>query len=119
VNINTQSSYSALAASAILAHYSYPEVPIGLRRPITSDSYFDAWFYKSGEYASKVAFHWSGGTLRWGKQALAERAWHPVELYRKVLAGADNGGVTIVSIGFLENVCSIQSSPSLFASEHC
>ncbi len=54
-----------------------------------------------GEYASKVAFHWSGGSLPWGR---AEEAWDPVALYRKMLAAAEDGTVTIASIGFLENV---------------
>lgn len=36
-----------------------------------------------------------------------EEASEPVELYRKVLAAEDDGAVTIVSIGFLENVGSL------------
>jgi hypothetical protein len=101
VNVNSPSSYSALAVSAILAHYGHPNVPIGLRRPITNDSFFDTWSYELGEYASKVAFHWSGGTLPWGH---AESAWNPVDLYRKTLSKQGDGSVTIASIGFLENV---------------
>ena len=104
VNVNYPSSYSALAVSAILAHYGYPDVPVGLRRPFTDLAFFDTWFYQVGEFASKVAFHWSGGTLPWGK---AERAWTPVDLYRKVLSEQGDGSVTIASIGFLENVGSL------------
>lgn len=101
VNVNYPSSYSALAVSAILAHYGHPNVPIGLRRPITNDSFFDTWSYELGEYASKVAFHWSDGTLPWGHAA---RAWKPVDLYRKTLSEQEDGSVTIASIGFFENV---------------
>jgi hypothetical protein len=101
VNVNVPSSYSALAVSAILAHYGHPTIPIGLRRPITDSSFFDTWSYELGEYASKFAFHWSNGTLPWGQ---AERAWEPVDLYRKTLSEQEDGSVTIVSIGFLENV---------------
>jgi len=101
VNVNYPSSYSALAVSAILAHYGHPNVPIGLRRPISNDSFFDTLFYELGEYASKVAFHWSGGSLPWGE---ADRAWMPVDLYRKILSEQEDGSVTIASIGFLENV---------------
>ena len=76
-------------------------MPIGLRRPITNRSFFDTWSYEFGEYASKVAFHWSGGTLPWGNAA---KAWKPVDLYRKILSEQEDQSVTIASIGFLENV---------------
>jgi hypothetical protein len=101
VNVNYPSSYSALAASAILAHYGRSEVPIGIKRPLTNDTFFDSLSYDLGEYASKTAYHWSGGTLPWGS---ADQAWDPVALYRKVLAEADDASVTIASIGFLDNV---------------
>lgn len=101
VNVNYASSYSALATSAVLAHYGHPSTPIGLRRPITNESYFDFRTYEFGEYASKVAYHWSGGFLSWFKP---EDAWEPVDLYRKVLSEQEDGSVTIASIGFLENV---------------
>ena len=63
--------------------------------------FFDAWDYKRGEYTSKVAYHWSGGTLPWGK---ADKAWDPVVLYRKLLSESEDGSVKIASIGFLDNV---------------
>jgi hypothetical protein len=101
VNVNYPSSYSALAVSAILAHYGHPDVPVGLRRPITNDSFFDTLTYEMGEFASNVAFHWSNGTLLWGDAA---RAWRPVDLYRKTLSEQEDHSVTIASIGFFENV---------------
>lgn len=101
VNINSQSSFSALAASAILAHYGRADVPIGIKRPLTNDTFFDSRSYSVGEYASKVAHGWSGGQLPWDE---AEKAWEPVTLYRQVLSKADDGSVTIASIGFLDNV---------------
>lgn len=76
-------------------------MPIGIRRPLSNNTFFDTWYYELGEYASKIAFRWSGGSLPWGR---AEEAWDPVALYRKVLAKAEDGSVTIVSIGFLDNV---------------
>jgi inosine-uridine nucleoside N-ribohydrolase len=102
VNVNYPSSYSALAASAILAHYGKRDVPVGIRRPLTNATFFDGWYFELGEYASKVAYHFSGGSLPWGR---AEDAWEPMALYRKALAEAEDGSVTIVSIGFLDNVC--------------
>lgn len=101
VNINYPSSYSALAASAILAHYGKGNVPIGIRRPLNNNTFFDGLHFELGEYTSKVAYHFSSGSLPWGR---AEDAWDPVALYRKVLAEAEDGSVTIVSIGFLDNV---------------
>ncbi|KAI0481627.1 inosine/uridine-preferring nucleoside hydrolase [Xylaria cf. heliscus] len=107
VNINYSSTFSALAASAILAHYGLSGVPIGIRRPLTNATFFDSWSYESGEYASKIAFHFSGGSLLWGH---AEDAWDPVALYRKVLAEAEDGSVTIASIGFFENLSGLLNS---------
>lgn len=101
MNINHPSTYSALAASAILAHYGHPKIPIGIRHPLTNATFFDSWYFALGEYTSKVAFHWSGGSLPWGH---VEEAWDPVALYRKVLSEAEDGSVTIASIGFLDNV---------------
>jgi hypothetical protein len=101
VNVNHPGSYSALAASAILAHYGHPKIPIGIPRPMNKQRFFDEWDFKRGEYTSKVAYHWSGGTLPWGKE---DEAWDPVVLYRKLLSEADDGSVTIASIGFLDNV---------------
>lgn len=101
VNVNYPSSYSVLAASAIAAHYGYPDLPIGVVRPLTNDSFFDDFYFEMGEYASKVAYHWANGSLPWGE---ADRAWDPVALYRKTLAGQEDASVTIASIGFFDNV---------------
>ncbi|KAL1838776.1 hypothetical protein VTJ49DRAFT_2238 [Mycothermus thermophilus] len=110
VNVNYTSSYSALAVSAILGHYNKGHVPIGIRRPLTDDTFFDIKHFSLGEFASKVAFHFrdSGGSLPWGR---AEEAWDPVQLYRKTLAEAEDGSVTVVSIGFLDNLSALLSSP--------
>ncbi|OBT98354.1 hypothetical protein VE01_03037 [Pseudogymnoascus verrucosus] len=107
VNINHPSTYSALAASAILAHYGHPKIPIGIRHPLTNATFFDSWYFALGEYTSKVAFHWSGGSLPWGH---VEEAWDPVALYRKVLSEAEDGSVTIASIGFLDNLSGLLNS---------
>lgn len=101
VNVNYPSSYSALAASAILAHYGHEDLPIGIVRPLTNESFFDDFYFELGEYASKVAYHWSGGSMSWDD---AGSAWDPVSLYRKVLAEQEDGSVTIASIGFFDNV---------------
>ncbi|KAK4120038.1 inosine/uridine-preferring nucleoside hydrolase [Parathielavia appendiculata] len=107
VNINYPSSYSALAASAILSHYGKGHVPIGIQRPLTNATFFDRYYFDLGEYASKVAYHYSGGSLPWGH---AEEAWGPVALYRRVLAEAEDGSVTVASIGFLNNLSALFNS---------
>jgi hypothetical protein len=55
-----------------------------------------------GDFVSKVAKQFSGGSLPWGR---AEDAWEPVALYRYLLSLADDDSVTIASIGFFGNVC--------------
>lgn len=101
VNINYPSSYSAFAVSAILSYYGHSHVPVGILRPINNDTFFDGYFYELGEFASKVAYHWSNKTLNWDS---LDSYWDPVSLYRKVLAEQKDGSVTIASIGFFENV---------------
>ncbi|KAK4102522.1 inosine/uridine-preferring nucleoside hydrolase [Parathielavia hyrcaniae] len=107
VNVNYPSSFSALAASALLSHYGKAHVPIGSPRPLTNATFFDRYYFDLGEYASKVAYHYSGGSLPWGH---ADNAWDPVALYRKVLAEAEDGSVTIASIGFLDNLSALLNS---------
>jgi inosine-uridine nucleoside N-ribohydrolase len=107
VNVNVNSTYSALAASAILNHYRHPNVPIGLPRPYANSSFFDTWAFELGEYASKVAYHWSGGSVPWFE---VDKTWEPVELYRKTLAEAEDRSVTIASIGFFENLSGLLNS---------
>ncbi|GKT61794.1 inosine/uridine-preferring nucleoside hydrolase [Colletotrichum tofieldiae] len=106
VNVNYPSTYSVTATSAILAHYGLPSVPIGARRPLTNESFFDTFAYDLGEYASKISYHFSGGSIPFGA---AETAWDAVSLYRKLLAEA-NEPVTIVSIGFFENLSGLLNS---------
>jgi hypothetical protein len=113
VNINVNSNFSAYAASGILAHYDHPQVPIGIKSPISGSHFFDQWSYDVGEYASKIGYQHREeaseirGIIPWG---YAENATQdPVKLYRRVLAEADDHSVTIVSIGFFENV-SVSSS---------
>ncbi|KAF3808627.1 hypothetical protein GCG54_00006493 [Colletotrichum gloeosporioides] len=104
VNINSQSSYSVLAASAILNHYGHPKVPIGARRPLNIIPFFDNWTKLLGEFASKIATHWPKS------MSDADEAWYPVKLYRKLLAEAEDDSVTIASIGFLHNLSALLNS---------
>ncbi|OGM51072.1 inosine/uridine-preferring nucleoside hydrolase [Aspergillus bombycis] len=109
VIINYPSIYSALAASSILGYYCHSGVPVGLKRPFSNDTFFDTWSYQLGEYASKVAYNWRhNASMPWGD---VSTAWYPVELYRKLLSEADDHSVRIASIGFLDNLSELLSSP--------
>lgn len=67
VQVNYPSTYSALAASSLLAYYGYAHVPIGLEQPYNDSTYFDNFYFKHGEYASKIAYHWQErASLAWG-----------------------------------------------------
>ncbi|EIT75254.1 hypothetical protein AO1008_02003 [Aspergillus oryzae 100-8] len=109
VMINYPSSYSALAASSILGYYGYSDVPVALKQPFSKDTFLDTWSYQLGEYASKVAYNWRHtASMPWGD---VSSAWDPVELYRKLLSEAGDHSVTIASIGFLDNLSELLSSP--------
>lgn len=111
VNVNYPSSYSALAASAILSHYGHPEVPIGILRPMSNETYIDTRYFERGEYATKVGYHWrceEDCAVRWGN--VESDAWDPVALYRKTLSEAADGSVTIASIGFFNNLAGLLNS---------
>lgn len=108
VNVNVNSSYSALAASAVLAHYGHETTPVGAPQPLTDSTFFDGRDFTLGEFASKLAYHWSGGTLRWGRAA--SDAHDPVDLYRQALASSEDGSVTIVSLGHLTNLAALLDS---------
>ncbi|KAK2614787.1 hypothetical protein N8I77_001589 [Diaporthe amygdali] len=112
VNINYPSSFSALAASAILSHYGHDEVPIGISRPLNNNTFIDTRSYELGEYASKVAYQWrcEDCAVRWNH--VEDDSWEPVALYRKTLSEAADGSVTIASIGFFDNLSGLLDSPA-------
>lgn len=74
-------------------------------------TFIDTRTFELGEYASKVAYHWrceEDCALRWGH--VEDDAYDPVALYRKTLSEAADGSVTIVSIGFLNNLSGLLNS---------
>ncbi|EUC33604.1 hypothetical protein COCCADRAFT_4904 [Bipolaris zeicola 26-R-13] len=104
VNVNVNSTYSALAASAIVNYYGYSSIPIGLRRPYTNVTSSEPF---GKEYASRVAAKWSGGSVPWFE---VNKTWDPVELYRKTLGEAKNDSITIVSLGFMGSLSGLLNS---------
>ncbi|KAH7635721.1 inosine-uridine preferring nucleoside hydrolase-domain-containing protein [Sordaria sp. MPI-SDFR-AT-0083] len=137
VMVNKPSTYSVLAASAIVSYYTQKSqnkaVPIGVFRHPTSDgtviplpnsTFLDVVYWHLGEFASKIAYQFGspsspdyvkgdGPSIPWGH---AEDAWSAVELYRKLLSEADDESITIASIGFLDNLSLLlDSEPDLFS----
>lgn len=106
VLINTSSKYGSLAANAINTYFGNGNVPIGAMRPLTNDTFFDSRDFTLGEYASKVAYHYPT-TFNDSHQTA-----HPVSLYREILASADDQSVTLISIGFLDNLAALLNSTS-------
>lgn len=60
--------------------------------------------YRLSDYASKIAHHWPHGVKDAGETPT------PVDLYRSVLASAENKSITIISIGFLTNLAGLLDS---------
>lgn len=158
VGLSHPSRYSALAAAGIIDHYSSStrphQDPIPLALPLqqsvtgtgklTDESFLDRYYFRFGEYASKVAYRWAArsrggvdaglgwddiapdGTVRDG----GERWGDAVDVYRRVLArvlreaeavdeaevsGGSDWKVTFVVIGFLDNVCGIRTTVLLIS----
>lgn len=165
VCLSHPSRYSALAAAGMIDYYasSSARKPIPLGLPLqrhslrseccgrlTNESFFDQYYFRFGEYASKVAYGWArrspttaeisppspvassddaGSSLGWDDVApegtVRDGGMHwgnAVDVYRRVLAHvlreAEESGrldesswkVTVVVIGFLDNVCDDRSS---------
>ncbi|KIV95205.1 hypothetical protein PV10_02884 [Exophiala mesophila] len=104
VIINTPSEHGAPAASSICSYFGNPEVPVAALRPLSNVTFFDDWDYVRGEYASKVAYNWPGTLTN------ASLSPTPVDLYRSILASADNNSMHIISIGFLTNLADLLRS---------
>ncbi|KAF2159085.1 hypothetical protein M409DRAFT_71321 [Zasmidium cellare ATCC 36951] len=114
VMIDTNSHYGALAASVVNTYYSNGDIPIAAIRPLTNETFFDdSMFYRS-EYASKIAYNWPRALES------ANQTMTPASLYKSVLDSADNDSLTIVSIGFLNNLAALLSTtdgPGLISSK--
>jgi len=104
VMVNSPSKYGSPAVSAINTYFGNGDVPIGALRPFTTDTFFDKLYLLRGEYAAKIAHHYPR-TLDNSTQAFA-----PAKLYREILASSEDNSVTIISIGFLDNLAALLNS---------
>ncbi|KAI1409004.1 nucleoside hydrolase [Hypoxylon sp. FL1857] len=106
VAINTHSKYGALAASVINTYFGNGDIPIAAIRPLTNETFFDTRDFVLGEYASKIAHNWPRSLND------SSATPTPVELYRSILASSEDQSITIISLGFLNNLAALLISPS-------
>ncbi|CAJ2511730.1 Uu.00g073550.m01.CDS01 [Anthostomella pinea] len=113
VNINADSKYSAMMTWEILKYYApdkyngHDKLPVGLRRPVTDFKWNPTTFRDLygpkvdivGEIASKIGADWSGS-----ESDVEEKTEDPVKVYEDMLEKADDQTVTILSIGFFDNL---------------
>lgn len=109
VAINTHSKYGALAASAINTYYGNNDIPIATLRPLSNDIWTDTDFFNRGDFASKIGMTFPKALKD------AEDTKTPIQLYREVLEAAEDDSLTIVSIGFLNNLASLLETPKTSA----
>ncbi|KII83357.1 hypothetical protein PLICRDRAFT_47242 [Plicaturopsis crispa FD-325 SS-3] len=97
VAVDTPSRYGAPAVSSINTYYGHPTIPIAARKPVTNATF-------TPDYPHLLATRYPG-VVRDG-----EDTPDPVPLYRELLAGQDDGSVTIVSVGYFENIAGLLNS---------
>lgn len=90
----------------INTYYGNGDVPIATIRPCTNETFLDTYTYTSGEYASKLAYNFPR-TLE-DPNTTPE----PAMLYREVLAAAQNNSITLISVGFLDNLAALLNTTS-------
>lgn len=73
---------------------------------VETHSLADAGRCSLGEYASKIAYNWPHDL------AYANETSEPVTLYRELLAAANDSSVTLVSVGFFDNLAALLDSPA-------
>jgi purine nucleosidase len=102
--ISSNNPWSAGCVDAINTWYGRPDVPIGVastfRGEPASDKPIDS------KYTEEVATEFPHDTID------ANELPSAVELYRNVLAAQPDGSVTIVSVGFLNNLAALLESPA-------
>lgn len=86
---------SAAAVHSLNAYFGRPEIPIGVRR--------GKGVLRESKYTGMLVEKFPAPFDR-------EKALDAVALYRKTLAGAEDGSVTIVSLGYLSNPADLLGS---------
>ncbi len=86
---------SAAAVHSLNAYFDRPEIPIGVRRV--------KGVMRESKYTGMLVEKFPAPFDR-------DKALGSVALYRKILAGADDGSVTVVSLGYLSNLADLLDS---------
>ncbi|MBT2495516.1 nucleoside hydrolase [Microbacterium sp. ISL-59] len=98
IGINTSGHWSHSAARVLNDYYGRAEIPVGIRHPITDE-------IGPEDYARAISrMHPHAATPDVMPDAVA--------VLREALAGADDGTVTVVSIGYFGNLVALLDTPA-------
>lgn len=97
VMVNTPSRFGAPTVSAINTYYNHTHIPIGALKPVDNAT-------AAPDYARLLATAFPG-YVKDGADA-----HDAVPLYRELLAGQEDEAVTVVSIGYFENLAGLLNS---------
>jgi inosine-uridine nucleoside N-ribohydrolase len=103
VACGTTSPWCAPAADAINTYYGHPDLPLGANKRGGPIGGSEEWYGDS--FNGFVAGHFPNDTRH------AEYAEDAVVMYRRLLAAAPDGGVTIVVVGSMSNPAHLLASP--------
>jgi inosine-uridine nucleoside N-ribohydrolase len=104
--VSSRNEHVGPCLDAINTYYGRPDIPIGYQHGHRLGSPKDAGEPTESKYAEAVA---RGFPHRLQKSSDAPEA---AALYRKVLAAQPDGGVVIVSVGFLSNLRDLLDTPA-------
>ncbi len=108
IMLNKESPFSAEYADILCTWYGHPGIPIGVVRD-GPDCSHDAVQYAEAVCGMKDA---EGGPLFARTLSGYDDLPLAVDLYRKILSEAPDGGITIVSTGFSTNLARLLDSPA-------
>lgn len=100
VCVSSRHPCSAAVVHAILTYYGRPDIPVGAPKNGRGAYRADSCFL---EDVSQRFPHALGGN---------EDAEDAVRVYRRILAEAEDGGVTIATIGYMTNLADLLDSPA-------
>jgi hypothetical protein len=103
--VSSRSRHSVAALSALNTWYGRGEIPVGSVRGQIGGYPKDAGGEVDSKYTEEIAKRFPAGLRS------ARDAKDAVALYRRVLAGQADGGVVVVSLGFLTNLRNLLDSP--------
>ncbi|PLB46254.1 inosine/uridine-preferring nucleoside hydrolase [Aspergillus steynii IBT 23096] len=111
VNVNYPSVTSALAVKNILGYYGELSVPVGLHPGAQNFTILHRIQVDDGDLAARLMWGWQRYSPRTSQNNDRVPITPSLDMYRSVLARAKRKGITIVSIGFLDDLSDLLNSP--------